>query len=760
MSSPIDRIRQIEEQCLVIMEYIIRDRNARLTFAYTYGIFITMVINMLYLHSFVVGLTTLGISAALFGKTFHRAFLRKEQAKFEDVVQGAFIFLAGLSLTIAPFAIFGGTNTILIAALVLLIGIPVSFYRVWFGLHEHADGSITFGKGSWISFLIIASFAILLILDVSILSAGRSDSFGWIWSKIPYSYIYTTFLISLAILPFILLVKIPASTRLTLVLILALMIELYIAVTITTLPGSDNWYMIGEIQSAMTENKEASMSTATTSFGPIAVPQTLVTGWARGFANGLVILLTTITQLDAYHIFGWIAPIFFSIFGTTFMYKIGKRVSGDPTLGIIAALCFLIVPATIFREASTTKLSLSYPLLILGILTWVNYLLTPTRKNLALSIFMTALSFLSYSLFFVALIQVGIMSIFLRNSADTRPNRIISIALIAGLAMIVPLLDTLQDSKFSMDQISSIQNIRATVAERIIELFGIGGPVGSTKEVFDQDFLPLTNQGWLVATIITWFFTVIGAISLKRINKQFFYLVLSMFVVSHLSFFIATQGMVGVHALGAYQNTLVELFQIPLISAGIYELIRILHQLKNHQWLQRKSPSHYHTIIRFARPVIASLTILSIGFAIITSQTIETKFTNLTQGEVDAARFVANTDSTYAMISDLNVASALYAFSDGKIDGGGFNVVYIPGVSTDVRTEFYLYQVVQASSVVDAVEQARREADVCTVHIVIPSYFGLDENGIKRLADNLGDPLTFGREGKTKLFTYTNCPDN
>jgi hypothetical protein len=325
-----------------------------------------------------------------------------------------------------------------------------------------------------------------------------------------------------------------------------------------------------------------------------------------------------------------------------------------------------------------------------------------------------------------------------------------------SLSVIVPLLDTLQDAKFSIEQFSSIQTIRTTIAEWIIELSGINGPTGSTKETFPQNFLPLMNQGWFIANIITWFFTGIGAIGLRRMNKKFFYLVLFMFIISHLSFFIAMRGMVGVHALGAYQNTIIELFQIPLIAAGVYELVRSRQVIRNYLSAHRKDPKH-DRIIRFAYAAIAALTVFSISFIIITSQTIETRFTNITQGEVDAVKFVAKTGGSYAMISDLNVISALYAYSDGKVDGGGFKVTYIPEVSVDVRSEFYLSQLLHASSVVDLVEQARREANVCTVYVVIPSYFGLDGNGLKRIADNLGDPLFFGSEGGTKLFIYNNC---
>jgi hypothetical protein len=717
----------------------------------------------------VISFATLLFTASL---AISRIAFGNRNLSLDDWLLCMMSFLTLVCIVIAPFAIFSNFTSIHFAALQVAIGIGVFFsslkykaLRTW----HFSEKNWTF-KWKEVIFLMLVASA--LIADLVILAGSRSDAYSWIWQKIPASHFSLLFFATLAVVTFVVFSKMSNSTKLAVIIAHSILVESYIAITIATLPGSDNWYMLGEIKGAIsgTTSYDA-LSSATINIGNIALPSVLILGWARGFANSLLIFFSHSLEMDPCVILPWVAPIFFSVFAKTVVYRMGRILSNDDRYPLIVSLALTFGVFILFFEASTTKLSLGLTFLILGMYLWVNYAAKNTSRNLALASAFLAVNVMNYSLFFLALLIFAILSVSVikirsyqqRQSMPYHKKWSVVIALTLGALLLVPFIDTLEQTKLNWSKLSPAY-IGTDMWDFLVNKSGFFLPLDSlgSKQVFPASNILVNNSGWLISSIFLWAMTVIGLLNWRKFNNNMFTIFVWFALIIHLSWFIVQYASEGAKPVGGYLFILTDLSKIPFIGMGLtwtfnfvrYRTATISLNYEEERSISVKSVQPYKVprILMITLPLVS---ILVVSIVVVSLQTVETRFTNLTTQDVEAAKFIAKTPGKYVVITDLFAAGPVYTFSNGVVNGGGFPVEYIPNVKIDVRTNQYFDELKTSDDVHKTIEKARKESGACTIYVLVPSYISLNDSGLARLVDNLGPYKSFG--SNTKLFTYNAC---
>lgn len=599
----------------------------------------------------------------------------------------------------------------------------------------------------------------LLVWDLNVLAQNRSNDGRWIWIIIPQYHLYILFSSIISLLATIFLSK-NDKLRISLIIVHAIVLHIYIALIVGTLFGGDSWQMIGEIRASIEgidryANQGQSLPSRYIELGGLKVPERIITDPSRGIANAFAIYTGEMFQFDVFSTWPFLAPILWGIFVRLIIFRIAYLSSnGNFTFSLIFALSVSLVSELILSGAYSVKSSISFPFFLLSMLFWINYL-RDQNKSSKIPIIITLLNVLNYSLFFVILLQISVLSIickrkFYHMHEDNVLNRPFAylnrsfIFVIIPLIMAIPIIDTIEFTKFHLP--TDIRTLTINIGKWLMmDLSGANGPREAYTKVYQSGLGSLDY--WFYTNLFIAVLVILGIFKNRILAPKYFALFLMLLISSHVTSFISLYLMDGAKPLGRYMPVIVDLVKIPFIASGIFSI---------YQWSKQEIIQHK----RYFKPVLALMILICmVGVTVTSAQSLETKTSWVAKSDLDAIKYIvsSNNNKNFAVLSDLFAVFPLYAYTDGRIDGGGFYNDQIPDVLYKAKTREYYDMMVQNPSRQVLIDAAK-EAGGCKVYLLMPSYLPKYDDTLAKLRQIMGEYKYFVSENQyTILFKYDVC---
>lgn len=432
-------------------------------------------INILLIHDVILGIISTTALLIFNGHVVYEKlkFLLGEM-RWIGIPLGAFIFLLGLCVTSSPFVIFFTFPPQYIVATILISGIPMVLFRI---RNKLPINPFTFPKKELIikkeNAILIALWTSLLFITALILYLARTTDSTFLWTTVPRIYIYLLFFF-LAVTVFLLFKNINISVKIVITVISIIFVCLPPVFIVPTVYSPDTWFLLGETNGALIVDKPHQIANMLgqgpqTSIGSLSFSQGLVTAWSRGISNSLALYSSQLFQDSSLLFWRLLAPLF--AVGTTsiILFRIGHMISKNYLYSLLITISFVFYSGLIYYMSNTVKTSLSVPFLILGLLCWINYISRKDKKSFLLATIITALNFLSYSLFFLILIDVMFLSILIRyvNTMGLKIRLLSSTVSVILLSFLIPAAQTLLGSSFTIgtfeSQLHNISNWSSTL---------------------------------------------------------------------------------------------------------------------------------------------------------------------------------------------------------------------------------------------------------------------------------------------------------
>ena len=488
----------------------------------------------------------------------------------------------------------------------------------------------------------------------------------------------------------------------------------------------------------------------TISLGPFKVPEQYVTVWSRGMSNTFGLYASQLLSNNSMIFWRALSPIFALGFTAIILFRIGHLISKNYLFSLLLPISFLFYSGLAYFMSQTVKLSLSMPFFVLGLLFWIYFLLRNDRKALLFALIVTALNIVNYSLYFLILFDIMIISIFVRyvmtrSFNSTRKVSLLFIPIIVGaLSLVIPFVQTLLGSSFISFDLST-QLPKMIYWFKV--MFGYYLPQGESIPALDNKVQFIVTSSWFfISHVLGFILFLIGAFRFS-FNKNIRYTLLLTIFTLHIDAYVTENLMTFPHALG-YLTTLLRVIEIPFVAFGIF-------------WLFEKGVH----IVRnpFARTIVVPLLCIIVAVLVESAQIVETGSAWIATSDLEATKYIVQiqkNDTDYALISNSWGSYPLYYLTGGEKLDGSFYSNIVPGLKNEDRAMYY-YSSMQNSTDSLLLAKAANETKSCVIYYLKPSWVGASPSQLGNVSSIMGLPVVFKDDHQqTFLFGKSYCGQN
>ncbi|TSC96067.1 MAG: Uncharacterized protein Athens101410_220 [Parcubacteria group bacterium Athens1014_10] len=646
---------------------IFQNHNKQKIFFSSIFSLVILTVNFYWWHCQIIGILFFVIWLAInsfFLAEFLKHFLDLEK-EFEFIF-GLFALIFLISLAGAIFIVLYKITPLFVFLILLLVSI-ISFFlkeikvsNSFKVLGSRRDvAPITLKKKS-----IYILFFIFFIIAILLLFQARTGKFILSpWEVISPVYLYVFGLFSFVVLWFIFSKK---DWQLVLLLIIfsSFLLRSYLPIVYQTGFGGDRWRHLaaekwlqeGNVYSPSLFGEKIEWN----NFGPIKIPSVLIVGNKTSYAGqwALTNILSWLFTIDVFWIDLLLGFILCSLFIPIFLFKIGQFFSNKKTLPLLLAfLPNLFYPFQVYG-AITLPNSFGFLFFIFVFIFWLEYLASQNSKLLLFCVTLTLLMYFNYVLYFILLLEIGLLSWLLKNfslpreipqSGNSPSRQIISWGkskkfavflplIVFGFIFFIPVLDRFSGlSKFISGIFEHPWLITFYFINYLKQLLGVSlifpdqGFITQGNFIYTQTAKNLSGTtlfslfSWIsLFSILVWTFIVYGFGKFKKlkepVNKIAF--LLSIFLTVSLgNYFIGKYLMSGSVLLSKRSDLFIAFLMIIFLGWGI------------NNFLETRSKFISQTAKIFALCLFLSLFLCSVYGAGPQLQTV-------TQDELESAKYV------------------------------------------------------------------------------------------------------------------------
>lgn len=560
-----------------MLRYLVNKPNNRAIIILTiYAPILILTFNILILKNILIGVIFTAVYFAIGAESLSNALNRKffrEPVSFK--ISSLILLIFSLVALLSPLMITESIRPMHVAILLLFSGLPLFLVKTRFAAAVQAQESVSSRSpvGIVIKWVVLA-FISLLVSDIVWLAQGNITGYGLISDVIPAAHFYIVFAAT-GILIFLIFSSLSTSIKVALVLIHSLVLHLTWSLIAPTPVGVDPWSLIGDVNASIFGSNRFNAGSYPHPLVDVAsfkIPDWLLLRIGVSIPYTISLLFQQLTQIDMIKLSPWIGPIIYAVLGRGILFQMGRTISLNQNYPFFLMIGGSFYPLFMVFGNETLKLTLAMPFFLFAIFLWIKYLVTKEKWYLYSGITLTAFHILSYSLFFITLIQIMVMVILLtrfrEKSAKSNSTFFLPVILIASimLIMLVPAADLLfrTNIMFPGDVPSSFQHF-------MLILSGSEGPVKDYRASFTNDFgIPfMGNSWWTIVNLFVWGLTLLGIVRTTFIDKSVHRLLLWLLIVTHAAFFFSEFALSGQRPLGAHMGQIAEIARLPFFAAGL-----------------------------------------------------------------------------------------------------------------------------------------------------------------------------------------------
>ncbi len=574
------------------------------------------------------------------------------QEKITTSICCASIILFGIAVILSPLMIIETLRSVHVVTALSISVVPIILYRLWNEYGLSLSNSIEINQthkpkivASKLQVTLTVAVVTLLISDIAILTEPDVTGPGLISEVIPYSHFYII-AVATGILLYLIFSSLSAGIKVGLILFHSIVLHLVWSFVVPLPIGVDPWSLIGDVNATLLGNERYSITSLfnpdsteeTIQIGYLELPSWIVLRLGSAIPYTVALVFQQLTQINMVQLSPWLGPIIYAIAGRAFLFQIGRALSLKENYSLVLMMSGSFFPLFIIFGNETLKLTLVLPLFLLGVYVLIRYAVNKERKFLLASIVVTAVGALSYSLFFVVLMQILIMVLSVSKTAYAKRKAIrvlVPVAISLVLILAIPLVDTIYKTNFDTmipDPIIMYKSIQ----DFSFKIGGLDGQIFSHRELFEDInlFGFAIGNWWIYTNIFLW-----GMIGVGLVNRSLFItrnihcLFLWFFIITHISLFIAETLLVGQRPLSAHLTQIAEISRFPFLAAGLYSVISFL-KMK----MSDKSNFRLENLITTQLAIMGIIVISSFTLIAANAVEIRTYWTGLT--DIDASAYI------------------------------------------------------------------------------------------------------------------------
>jgi len=526
----------------------------------------------------------------------------------------------------------------------------------------------------WVCVLIVAllSFSSLLLLVM----ARTGETVPILWDRISQLYIVAYFVLTFLVGLIVLSSFSKKYTRIVLLFVIvhSFILHSYMPIVYGTIYGGDQWWhMANEEQIIRTgvygpvlfgdgSWKELNRSEVFqgieagklyVKIGGFNVPYAFVSGKVSyTFLYSVSVSFSQLLNIDVFFNYWLLVPILWSLVVPAILFNVGRLFSWKESTSLLLSFLPSFFYFLNMYGSNTAPISLGIVLFFPSLLTWFNYLVKGDSKSLLLAVALTGVLYFNYSLVWVLLIMMGILSVAIRFFNDSRRKcyAILIVPLLFLLIMAIPFLDTFENRSSFIPELTNnfVQTLffkfagylgdrlmLPTFSSRFDPFFG---GVMYKSEVSSQFNLVSLLPMLILATTFLWIFVIAGirkALKKRGSNRLPMLFLVVFFLVLEFSTFVVWYLLMAPHAMGLRLNSFRQIFMLLLAVLGlmyIYEFMK--------------------TKLRRVKTGVVFLALL-IAFESATFYVLNPVSQNIASYEMDAIRYIYenNAQNNYVVIT-------------------------------------------------------------------------------------------------------------
>ncbi len=283
-------------------------------------------------------------------------------------------------------------------------------------IEENEGVDFSFLKKFWFWFFFFFTY----FFSLYFLLKGKTDKFILSpWQSVSPVFFYFFF-----ILTFLLLITIFSRLKwkvvLWLIIIYSLLLHAYLPIVYQGKFGGDKWrhlaaerYLQEEkvISPALFGEKELTYR----KIGPIKIPSVFVVGNKTSYSYqwALTSEISWLTSIDVFYLDLVLGFLLWSIFLPVFLFKIGQFFSQEKTFPLLLALIPNLFYHFQLYGSITVPVGLGFLCFLFVFIFWLYFLKERKKELLVFAIFLTLTMYLNYLLYFILLIEIGILVLLL-----------------------------------------------------------------------------------------------------------------------------------------------------------------------------------------------------------------------------------------------------------------------------------------------------------------------------------------------------------
>lgn len=729
--------------------------------------------NMLYFGSPALGIVATLLFFLIGGYSIQKAMRSLGNNIIIRTSVGAFVLLTVMVIPASVFVIFYNFNSAVFAGILIAGAIFVSYIRIHAGQRLSVTRILELARSSRginytfshqrLAFIVVFIFAALIIADSALLLSRRDIPSSlvqeWfyarpafsLWDLIPFEHAYLFF--ALPVLVLLAIRFLSHNLAIVLAIIFSITMELAAAFVVPTIyVESDPWYMIAEVNQNIHDRERLTLSdvllgdkggTLTLKVGPFEIPTVLVTGWARGMPNALAIFFVQSTGLTPVQIWPFLGAIMIGFFLRVLIYALTESLSNNKHIALLAMFALSMSSVLFITGLVTIKSTVALPFVLIGLMIGIWQLKKGKRISRSNVIF-TLLNVFNYSLYFVFFLQSLFVLYFLNGGQVIRRfDLMVYFPIVTALlTLLLSIFDRLLSSGNINLYVKSVEYFLSSIASWILRYVGLTITSGGEVIATTPRVLIIDDPTWVFANTVYLALLIYGVLSFKKMRLPAFNFFFWVFVIAHLTTFIATYVQYPPSSLGLRGTYIESLMEIPFIATGIWSFMRFLEGLK-------------------AAQIILPIFAVLIAFPVVAAITTDPQYYWPSRSDVEAVEYLVRTDSSNFSVATLPIISnVVHAYTDGRLIAGGFDTPDAYAAGNAYQDLVGNYMTITREPTDANMQRMLEDTKSCNVYVLVSSNDPVSKNAaaVDSLSKLMQERIEFTfKSDSTYLLRYSRC---